>query len=309
MKLVLSTGSTLADESQVVDFLRYAVARGIDLNNLWVAFQGDRLVWATLPIVSPGRTMLLLMPESAMGAPEDIPATLAAQVCGHFQSRGTRLAQAIVDPSAPVAATLCQGAGFVRLAELVYLQADIHRAAPPTAADIQWECYSNQTHAAFADTILATYEQSLDCPLLTGMRDIQDILAGHKNAGEFRPDLWVLARNGQGQALGVLLMAVLPPGHSMELVYLGVCPSARGQGVGKSLFHKAIALAQLNEVPRITLAVDSHNAPALRLYFGQGMRRICTKLALLRDLRTVPATNNDPSGGGAREKQNPITSA
>jgi ribosomal protein S18 acetylase RimI-like enzyme len=304
LKLILATGATLAGDAQVVDFLRYAVERGIDLNDMWVACRGDRPVWTTLPVLSPGRTMLLLMPDNVLGAPPEAPPALVSQVCEHFQSRGIRLAQAILEPEAPIIAALCQSAGFSRLAELTYLQIDIRRSPITVASDIQWQTYTSQTHDDFAQTVMETYEQSLDCPSLTGMRDIEDILAGHKSSGEFHPDLWLLARDKVGKTLAVLLMAVLPGGDSMELVYLGVCPTARGRGAGKALFRQAMTLAQSHKLPRMTLAVDSHNTPALKLYFGQGMRRICTKTALLRDLRLamtpslVPA---DPSSAVAQD--------
>jgi ribosomal protein S18 acetylase RimI-like enzyme len=35
----------------------------------------------------------------------------------------------------------------------------------------------------------------------------------------------------------------------------------------------------------LSLAVDSKNAPALKLYHRHGLSRICTRLALIRDLR------------------------
>ena len=35
----------------------------------------------------------------------------------------------------------------------------------------------------------------------------------------------------------------------------------------------------------LALAVDAHNVPALRLYHRHGLRRIGSKLALMRDLR------------------------
>ena len=35
----------------------------------------------------------------------------------------------------------------------------------------------------------------------------------------------------------------------------------------------------------LTLAVDSRNAPAMKLYFRNGMHRIASRLAMLRNLR------------------------
>ena len=37
-------------------------------------------------------------------------------------------------------------------------------------------------------------------------------------------------------------------------------------------------------LPKLSLAVDSVNAPALKLYYRHGMRQMTRKLALMRDL-------------------------
>ena len=40
------------------------------------------------------------------------------------------------------------------------------------------------------------------------------------------------------------------------------------------------------KLKRLTLAVDSRNAPALKLYYRHGMQQIGAKTAMLRDLRS-----------------------
>jgi ribosomal protein S18 acetylase RimI-like enzyme len=42
-------------------------------------------------------------------------------------------------------------------------------------------------------------------------------------------------------------------------------------------------------LPRLTLAVDSRNVPALKLYYRHGMQQMGTKTAMLRDLRMPSA--------------------
>jgi ribosomal protein S18 acetylase RimI-like enzyme len=47
----------------------------------------------------------------------------------------------------------------------------------------------------------------------------------------------------------------------------------------------------------LTLAVDSNNAPALQLYYRHGMRRVGSRIAMVRDLREqrsrAPVVNNN----------------
>src|SRR5256885_13542946 len=60
LQLILGSGGRAASEEQVDDFLRFAVYRGIDLNELWLADDAGIIVWAVLPGVSPGRAVLVV---------------------------------------------------------------------------------------------------------------------------------------------------------------------------------------------------------------------------------------------------------
>jgi ribosomal protein S18 acetylase RimI-like enzyme len=151
---------------------------------------------------------------------------------------------------------------------------------------MRWVTYGPETHAHFAATIAATYAQSLDCPLLNGMRDIEDVLAGHKSSGNFDPRLWALLCDGQ-TPLGALLLAPMQPGETLELVYLGLVPAARGRGLADVLMRQALAVAARGP-GRLSLAVDSQNVPALKLYYRHGMQRAGAKLAMMRRLNAGP---------------------
>jgi len=45
---------------------------------------------------------------------------------------------------------------------------------------------------------------------------------------------------------------------------------------------------------RLSLAVDARNVPALKLYYRQGMTRVTSKLAFMRDLRKNFSATVDP---------------
>src|SRR5260370_39023531 len=105
--------------------------------------------------------------------------------------------------------------------------------------DFRWAHYSEASHAQFAATILATYQNSLDGPALNGRRSTEDIIDGHKASGVFNPQHWLLLCRG-GQAMGVLLLASSGRGQDvMELVYLGLIADARGQRLGEVLLRQA----------------------------------------------------------------------
>src|SRR5256885_2868076 len=144
---------------------------------------------------------------------------------------------------------------------------------------MNWDTYSPATHGDFARTITATYEASLDCPRLNGMRGIEDVIAGHKSAGEFDPKLWFLLRDGSQAPVGAMLLNRSPRTEALEMVYLGLVPGARHRGLGDLMMRHALASANAVGLRKLSLAVDSNNAPALRLYHRHGMSKVCTRVA------------------------------
>ena len=308
LRLILGAHGRPADDAQVLDFLQFALYRGINTEETWIAVvesaasersgRGGRVVWAVLPIVSPGRTMLLLTPGAA--PPGDALAAagmLLDAVCSRHAARGVHLAQVLLEPADAWARDVCTVRGFRPMAELVYLQTPVRRTypAPPPLPGFELVTYSPETHAEFARAIAETYRESLDCPGLNGMRDMEDVIAGHKASGDFVPGLWFLFREhvagAQGEAAdaprarAVLLLSPMPHGDAVELVYLGLTPAARGRRVADWVLRYGLASVAAIGRNRLSLAVDSLNVPALKLYYRHGMQRVTSKLAMMRDLR------------------------
>ena len=285
LALILGSDGSPAPAEQVLEFLQFAEHRGIAVRDTWVAGVGGRMGWAILPIVSPGRTILLFTPGArprgwSLGPVIDT-------VCNHFAGRGVHLAQALVDPPDTDGRALYASQRFAEMAELLYLQAAIRRTAPPQLSQgLVWQTYTNETHERFARAIVESYQQSLDCPALNGLRTVEDIIAGHRASGEFDPRFWFVLTDGSAP-LGVLLLNRVPRTDAAELVYFGLAPQARGRGLGDMMLRQGMwAVRQMN-LARLTLAVDARNTPALKLYYRHGLQRVGSKIALMRDLRSV----------------------
>jgi len=141
----------------------------------------------------------------------------------------------------------------------------------------------------FADAIEASYERTADCPGLVGLRSVEDIIAGHKAAGRFAPDLW-LALHKRGQPVAVMLINELSQQPGYELVYLGVAAPWRGRGIARRLLRYGLGRLTARdqrwggEKPRIQLAVDEANEPAQALYTELGFLPTARKLAMIRAL-------------------------
>jgi mycothiol synthase len=285
LRLMLGNGSGYASREQVLDFLSFAAERNIDVNSIWVAQSDGQILWALLPLPSPGRTMLLFTPGSILPqTPDRAIGTLLESVNRHFSARGVMLAQMLIDPSDQAVIEAYCAHGCIRLAKLVYLQrsAPWRASAPQVPAGICVQNYSPQTHPLFVAAIRASYQASLDCPALNGVRDIEDVIAGHKASGDFDPNLWsVLTENEK--PIGTLLLC-RSHGDAMELIYLGLAPEARGRGIGDWLMQLALHRLNSQRRGRLTLAVDANNQPALALYYRHGMKQVATRVALLKVL-------------------------
>jgi ribosomal protein S18 acetylase RimI-like enzyme len=287
LRLLLAGPGGLAGDEQVLDFLSFAMYRGVDVNGVWVAERGGRIEWAMLPVVSPGRTMLLLTPTRLLRhTPARSLVALTNAICQEYGSRDVQLAQLLLDPDQPDVRNAYASASFSSLAELVYLRRPIRGAVEPATipTGLELRPYSFDADELFRRAISRSYSGSLDCPGLNGVRDIHDVLEGHKGSGEFQPHLWHVLLEG-GEEHAVLLLNRSVHGDTMELVYLGLVPAARGRGISDVMMKLALQLTAADGKNELTLAVDSRNAPALKLYFRHGLQRVGSRLAMLRDIR------------------------
>lgn len=295
LRIILGHNGQLADNNEVLSFLRLTVKRHIDLGQLWLATdQSQQIITAALPIVSPGRTVQLMLPTAApatAGQPQALD-KLIQRLCCHYRNQGIILAQGLVDPDNKRLIECLSCCSFSKVAELIYLR----HSSPQTyqryqlPPGLQAIHYSPQNHNLFAATVLASYENTLDCPAMDGIRPIDDVLAGHKAVGPFDPQLWTLLMDGQ-QAVGVALISRLYDGNAGELVYIGLPAPARGRGLGHVLLQYALGQLARAGMKQMLLAVDSINTPALRLYEHHQFDTFGQKLVLMRHLAVEKPTD------------------
>jgi ribosomal protein S18 acetylase RimI-like enzyme len=210
---------------------------------------------------------------------EDI---LVSRACDWLQQQGARLAQCLLSPEdVSLGAPLLRN-GFSRVTTLSYLSQEKsppRDSSPPSS--LRFEPYDSSNPQVFHDTLKLTYEATLDCPEVNGVRTVEEVIDGHRAQGEFDPGLWWLAREG-GKPVGVLMLIATHPGEAWEVAYMGVVAEERHRGFGAGLLHHARALAHAAGVPRITLCVDDRNGPASRLYRRMGFERYDSRAVFLQ---------------------------
>ena len=203
------------------------------------------------------------------------------------------LAQAMLDPNRPFDREALVAGGFEPLAELRFMDRPLPGPAiadePPATRSIRIECCGDADPETLHDLLKATYERTLDCPGLAGARRVEDVLEGHRAAGRFRPDLWRRLWVDDEPA-GLSLLNPNPDAGCIELVYFGLVANRRGEGLGGVLLRDALRAAAGVGLPRLSLAVDERNLPALKLYRRHGFVPGAIRSALVKRLREEPAT-------------------
>src|SRR5207253_3082560 len=113
----------------------------------------------------------------------------------------------------PAAALLRHG--FAQITQLRYLAHDLRQLPREPETDVRYEPLSDANESVFRQTLTRTYEGTLDCPELNGIRTMDEILAGYRSAGRFRPDRWWLLGVHQETA-GVVILTELPESSAWD---------------------------------------------------------------------------------------------
>lgn len=277
------------------EFLDAARRHGIDLDRMWASFgPGGAVGEVCLAVAGAGRTCTFFTSTPRTAGGERELGRVVDAACGNMESMG--LAQALLLPNEEGARRAFESGGFRFLAELLYLRRktpgpDSEEGAAPEEIDwpegVSVANWRPGEEAELKTALRRSYEQTLDCPDLCGMRTLDDVLDSHRSTGVLDPSLWWIVRL-EGEPEGALLLSRCPDQGSVELVYLGLSPALRGKGLGRAMLR--MGLGRLSRVPEqhVTCAVDARNTPALRLYRSFGFADIGKRIALVRALNGGP---------------------
>lgn len=209
-----------------------------------------------------------------------------------------QMLQALPTPADTAILQALKAVGFIQVGDLLYLQRSIRKNAggllrpPPVPSwpkDIRVASLAAlggpvQTHRqALGQALERSYEDTLDCPALCGLRATTDVLDSHLAVGEFDPALWFLVLRND-QPLGCMLLSRLPDQRAVELVYFGLAPQLRGIGLGRSLLDLGLRAMPPSGYDWLLCAVDRQNAPAVRVYQRAGFRSFAERVAMVLSL-------------------------
>ena len=267
-------------EAKVRAFRAIALKEKYDLSRHIVVLRGDEMVFSCLSVPNEGGTAFVYSstPDPAEPQLDKYVVEAVQQLSQWALSSDSNLLEVLLDTEDEVRKRIFLRCGFRKLTDLLYLSRactlPVRQFNEPE--NIRWINYDQKNHHLFKDVIRQTYRDSLDCPELENLRDMEDVVRSHKAAGLFDPRRWKLLLC-HDEPCGVLLLSFLPDSNSMELVYMGLTPPVRGRGWGRLLLQEAVECSRQSGVSCLMLAVDCRNHWARRLYkqfdFTEFLRR------------------------------------
>jgi mycothiol synthase len=230
----------------------------------------------------PGGSANLWGPRVGPGARrQTVEDMLLGRGQGRLAERQSRIIQAFrssgEDPSALVRF------GMRRITSVWSMQSD-ERALPrrdPADALLQFDDQGAGVSSAFRQALMASFEGSLDCPELNGLRSADEIIEGHLGSAADLSRWWLASR--RGEPAGVLILAQGEDG--LELSYVGVPPAFRRQRIGGSLLDFCLRQTENPPVKFVSLLVDERNRPAIDLYVSRGFRKVGSRDVYLQVLQ------------------------
>lgn len=247
-------------------------------NQVWVARAGGSIYAAAIGQTQPGRIAVVwpvgvaardltgCVPEQAEASA--VAVSVLERLCRSLAESGIVLAQTMLSDCDEDSPRLLQSAGFTHLADLEYLLWDTSPAPPPSPA-LRFERCDDPFSPRLARMVEASYDQTLDCPMLGGLRDTADVLAGYAASGTRETRRWFIVIE-QGRDIGCLLLQNHRPEAVCELVYMGLAPEARGRRRGLEIVRFAQTASVESGQTHLALAVDAANLPARAMYRETG---------------------------------------
>lgn len=296
---------------------------GIDLNLMWGVFDTpidpqagyssrkppQRVRQVALAVLGSGRTAMIFLSNPDMprsfGSVEiqtqEISSSVRAALEGlrALAPERVALAQTLIEPDQTWAHRACLGAGMIAVGQLDYMRkpvtnSDLTPTDPPywlTGIEVRPIRSMNEDRQLLIEALEGSYQETLDCPELCGIRSMDDVVDSHMATGEFNPARWHLIFKDSKPA-GCCLLTHCPQSSSVELVYLGIAPFARGLGLGRSVLSYAISQLGQIGITEVTCAVDNRNAPAISIYESIGFKCFDARVGFVAPIAPLDTPNS-----------------
>lgn len=285
--LWMATGgrSRHAHRGRVTALLAAEKQGKVSFDGLLTATRGNRVVSSVWCLSQPGKIGTVWGPGILSEESDSTADLLVQQAIQFAKQRDCHLLQSLVGQENPNAGNLLGASGFRSITLLSHLEAlteDIQ--AEPPHGDLTFRRCDDFRSEGFRSLVAQTYENSLDCPELDGMRDVDDVLEGYHATSHGSSYNWYTLESGS-EAIGVIITAHHAEPQQLELIYFGLTPRFRQLGLGSEMIRFVLQLAQFLGCRSTITGVDQRNTPAMALYRRFGFQQNDVKQLFLLPLR------------------------
>lgn len=193
-----------------------------------------------------------------------------------FNGVGISQIQALIDVNNLSSRLVMLNSPFRQVTTVRHLWLNLHDLNDATEAlsrGLAFQPASRFSRHEIDSLVEATFEGTLDCPELDGLRSSSEVVSGflESKAWDARLPWWILC--AEGKPIGCALVNSHPQ-EIFELAYVGLVPAWRGRGLGRTLVHFATQHCRTLGGSYFTTAVDSKNWPASKIYDSLGFSEI-----------------------------------
>ena len=253
----------------------------LDPENVFTGWVGNRVEGILVCEVLPGRTAnvwpIRVRSRFEQIEMEDALFSHALQRC---RSGGAAFAQSLLPSDDPSGREAARRNGFQRITRVLGMRCELPIPFAPSPIRLRMESGSTADRDRFKQILMSTFDDSLDCPELNGLRTPEEIVEGHLAASPDRAR-WQLAWTA-AEPVGVLILSEGALSEQVDLSYMGVVPAARGRGIGKSMLSASLHQLAVAGAREVTLLVDERNRPAIDLYHTYGFHSVDGREVFLR---------------------------
>ncbi|QGJ68724.1 Hypothetical protein PBC10988_3850 [Planctomycetales bacterium 10988] len=263
----------------------------LSFEGLYILLRENRLFGVLWIALRPGKTATIWGP-SFLGTPntEEI-AELRQAIETFSEKQQLKLLQSVTPTAKKRHQELLHRLGFEQLTERILLETScesnqngLHEAASlkhSMTTPLDFRIVKPDQREAFWKTLIETQQQSQDCPQVSHVLADEDWQAIYEGIGERGPGYWRAAYLEE-ECIGCLLLDS-PLNHSIaEILYMGIIPAYRQQGLGRQFVSFAKSFLAERHKRALQAWVDMENTPAMQLYQRTGFSMVRQEALLYR---------------------------
>lgn len=281
----------LAQAESVTETLHSAEQGHLNFEHLLIAQESGCVYGACWLVVADDLTGHLFAPEVARHEDEELTwQALAEGLVRRLELAGCWIGQILLHPDEVTQQQRLAASPFRYLADLQFMELKLEEWTLPdtegtSPGRLETTIFQpGRYEKLFVETMQQTYVGSLDFPEVNAFRTAEEAFESHVTHSQIVRGGWLVFHHRRKPA-GMLLLSPGQGSH-WEITYMGVCPQARGQGIGRAMLEAGISLLKNREAQVLTLGVDSRNHYAISLYerYGFRMKSACRFYAWFPEL-------------------------